>query len=87
MWQYNKMILGFFLFLLPFALSIPSPTTSTENDEGKSVSQPPFKKLTINLISWKNGVGLNQDIDILQTELSKLAIAFVLLMLESLKPL
>jgi glycosyltransferase involved in cell wall biosynthesis len=70
--QHNRMVLRLFEFFLLFILSIPSPVKSAENQEGKIDSQPQFKQLTINLISWKNGVGLNQDVDILDSELTKL---------------
>ena len=72
MLQYNKMIVSLVLFFLPFALSIPSAVKGDENREGERSSQLQYKKLNINLISWKNEVGLSQDIDILQTELLKL---------------
>lgn len=68
--RYNKVISGFFIFLVILAFCILFAEKGTGNQENQLVSQS--KVLKINIISNRNGVGLSRDIDILFIELAKL---------------
>lgn len=57
---------------MPFALCIPFLTIGVENLESPLTPPSNKERLKINLICYKNGVGLNRDIDVLLTELTNL---------------
>jgi glycosyltransferase involved in cell wall biosynthesis len=69
---YKKILFGIYLISLFVGMHIPFLARSDEHQKINHDIQPGSRKLKINLICYKNGVGLNRDITTLQQELTKL---------------
>lgn len=80
--RYNKIILDILILLL-FVCYFPLKAKTIDN---QIVSEFSPKKLTINLICYKNDLGLSQDVEILQTELSKLGHSIIFVNIRDLRP-
>ena len=72
MLQTRKFVPAFFIFFVSLAMGLFIKAQGYTTSEGEEFSQKQAKSLKINIISNRNGVGLSQDIDILQAELTKL---------------